>query len=59
MGVTEPLKVLSHAILKVLSYAILESIFFGHQPLPSVSHLCAVLISIGTFGTFSVVWDSM
>ena len=76
MGVTEPLKLFVCNIRnyfrmqyrKVLSYAILESTFFGHQPLPSVSlravlisvsHLRAVLISIGTFGTFSVVWDSM
>ena len=77
MGVTEPLKLFVCNIRKyfrmqywkVLSYAILESIFFGHQPLPSISHLRAVLISvshlravlifIGTFGTVSVVWDSM
>ena len=47
MGVTEPLKLFVCNIRKyfrmqywkVLSYAILESTFFGHQPLSSVSHL--------------------
>ena len=76
MGVTKPLKLFVCNIRKyfrmqywkVLSYSILESTFFGHQPLHSVSHLRpvlisvshlrAVLISIGTFGKFSGVWDS-